>query len=1219
MKCPDTSQRTTLDGDDDSGTFTIDVSSGQDGSQVPGSTRVELYPSSTITVEPSSLAEPRFAVMQLEITVQEVVDSVTFVFTAPDGVTTVKTVTKDVPKGAGYQTISLDTQDYPDAYVGKVEISFESQYDFYVSDLTMEACVHYKATTTPAGVPTTTPGPGPTTTTPGAVPTTTTPTGPGSTTPPPPPPGPTTTEVLVETTTLTTTGFTFTRSTTAGTTTVITTEAVTATPTATTSGTTAAATTTEYMCVFDMNSYIDNFDVAPPANGVIGWIEKDSNPGQTAGDEVVRIDDEIDPGVVIHVRCNNCTCTENLGISCTTEGCERDCEWLEWSTWGECDQQCDVGSRMRNRTFIPAQYDGLPCNGTAEEFEDCNTDPCPCDDGNWSPWGEWRNCSASCDGGTRTRSRTCNNPAPCPTGKPCEGSSQETESCNTQPCEQNCTDGKIWKTDECNCPLTCANLDSASSCVEDDAWEPGCCCPDGQVQDYQGFCVNITDCPCIYNGTEYPPNSFVDKECETCQCLSGVMNCNPTACDKDCVVTEWGEWGLCSVNCGGGERNRYRQVTQDQQGNGELCPHLNETESCEPDPCPKCVDHTGQEYDKGDNVNETECRICYCNENSVIECEDRDGSRINGGWREWTEFGSCNQTCDGGMRRRTRVCDSPLPACDGDPCEGPSEDWEPCNEDVPCSTTTTPTPTATTTEHCYNKYFDYGALQSGAIQHVNGTPSSVASTGPAMALRGAPGGAFFQPDNQERFPEYQVYLNPDSLLTLVRVTFAVRGASEVIIRVLTPNGTIYTKDVNITNDFVDETLDTEGDFIRLTFKRSSTSVPVTVEDLLIEATDCSPCGLNEQYATEACEKPCEMLADANVTCYDLDYQCACVDGYYRNNHGQCVASDECNFCYMDGQIVPHGHTIRDEENCVIRICDAGTVDDHDINCAPCQKGYERDPQPNDCCHCKKTPSGQGEKCRLQIVNEVVEVVNSNGVYCRTNVPIDLSYCSGACSSHDRPVITFGDNVYEHDVECKCCKGQGQERTYDVYCDDQSTSTVKIYQMSSCGCEDCPGEDAVAPYDPLQCVSKTYDFAALSSNEFSLSGPASTSSHTVTFALSGSGDYYEAPVSVPNPWDSPDGVSVSFKMGDRNVFVKKIDFRVANANSVIYNFMFKEGHEPYQWLKTGVPADLVSKTFEEPMKAKEVVLRFERSTDTSSITLEDLTMDVFDCTSSGGRR
>ena len=55
-------------------------------------------------------------------------------------------------------------------------------------------------------------------------------------------------------------------------------------------------------------------------------------------------------------------------------------------------------------------------------------------DGGWSPWSPWTECSASCDGGTRERTRECNNPSPKNGGKDCEGDKTETESCNEQPC-----------------------------------------------------------------------------------------------------------------------------------------------------------------------------------------------------------------------------------------------------------------------------------------------------------------------------------------------------------------------------------------------------------------------------------------------------------------------------------------------------------------------------------------------------------------------------------------------------------------------------------------------------------------------------------------------------------------------------------------------------------------------------------------------------------------
>ena len=58
--------------------------------------------------------------------------------------------------------------------------------------------------------------------------------------------------------------------------------------------------------------------------------------------------------------------------------------------------------------------------------------------GNWGQWDSWSGCSVSCGEGTRTRNRTCNNPAPLNGGDPCSGDNEETGNCNDGPCPGRC-------------------------------------------------------------------------------------------------------------------------------------------------------------------------------------------------------------------------------------------------------------------------------------------------------------------------------------------------------------------------------------------------------------------------------------------------------------------------------------------------------------------------------------------------------------------------------------------------------------------------------------------------------------------------------------------------------------------------------------------------------------------------------------------------------------
>ena len=171
-----------------------------------------------------------------------------------------------------------------------------------------------------------------------------------------------------------------------------------------------------------------------------------------------------------------------------TEGCNQpvDCVLSNWSNWGNCSASCGGGTQTRTRTIITQpQHGGNPCN-SQQENRSCNTQPCPVDC-QLSQWGEWGDCSASCGGGTQTRTRTIIT-QPQHGGNPCN-SQQENRSCNTQPC-----------------PV-------------------------------------------------------------------------------DCQLSQWGEWGDCSASCGGGTQTRTRTIITQPQHGGNSCGLLEDAQECIGDNC----------------------------------------------------------------------------------------------------------------------------------------------------------------------------------------------------------------------------------------------------------------------------------------------------------------------------------------------------------------------------------------------------------------------------------------------------------------------------------------------------------------------------------------------------------------------------------------------------------------------------------------------------------
>ncbi|XP_078352256.1 mucin-like protein, partial [Oculina patagonica] len=237
--------------------------------------------------------------------------------------------------------------------------------------------------------------------------------------------------------------------------------------------------------------------------------------------------------------------SDTFGVEFTADG-----NFTNWGPWGPCSASCAPGGiqmRFRNCTNPPPINNGSDCQGPRNETQQCNVQPCPVD-GNFTQWGLWTPCSQTCGNGTQLRFRNCTNPPPQHGGKDCVGPRNETQECFVEACpvDGNFTEWGAWGA----CSQTCGN----------------------------GTQIRLRNCT-------NPPPAHGGRDCmgernQTQECYTG-------GCPVDGNWTQWTAWGQCSVTCGNGTQTRYRSCINPPPSNGGRdCPGpRNETQPCEGIPC----------------------------------------------------------------------------------------------------------------------------------------------------------------------------------------------------------------------------------------------------------------------------------------------------------------------------------------------------------------------------------------------------------------------------------------------------------------------------------------------------------------------------------------------------------------------------------------------------------------------------------------------------------
>ncbi|XP_039270434.2 uncharacterized protein LOC120345106 isoform X2 [Styela clava] len=349
----------------------------------------------------------------------------------------------------------------------------------------------------------------------------------------------------------------------------------------------------------------------------------------------------------------------------------KDEKYTAYEDWSECTASCGGGISFRVKECV-----GLTGEKDCEKSESkaCNTHSC--DDDNTGTYSEWSECTASCGGGIKFRTRNCRQQTKKST---CEES--ESVSCNEEKCPEltkkkmkEYVDYSEWS----ECTVTCGGGFSfrVRECTELNG-DPGC------EKSERKPCNEI---PC--DGVVAEELNLGGKMEDRKESLKDVKKINQAGKMKEYV--NYSEWSECTVTCGGGFSFRVLECigltgdvdcekSERKPCNEQLCPEETNVENED------VINTIAKENTKPGKKSSGHARSLSIDTLQVpeeviskeltIPTEENEKKYVD--YSEWSE---CTVTCGGGLSFRTRECSD----LSGDEdCE--KSESKPCNEEL-CET-----------------------------------------------------------------------------------------------------------------------------------------------------------------------------------------------------------------------------------------------------------------------------------------------------------------------------------------------------------------------------------------------------------------------------------------------------------------------------------------------------------------------------------------------------